>query len=108
MAPGYEQKQFRQSNEAAGACVWSVRTTAARVQSRFIRMSICIASLLIEGQRAVTHCCATAGPGFRWHGATSSFNGDALHAGDAAAVSDAGQMTIEARSDAEFLLFDMA
>ena len=66
------------------------------------------ASLLSEG-KSVVHALA---PGrhawLQLARGSVTLNGEAMNAGDGAAVSDESQLTIRAGRDAEFLLFDLA
>ena len=107
MAPGYEQKHFSKDTLSGGLRL--VGSHDGRAGSVTIHQAVDLfAAQLTRGER-INHTVAASRRIWVQVARGDVAIGTAeLHAGDAVAVTDAGQLTVEARSDAEILLFDMA
>lgn len=105
LTPGYNQKNFADTRAGKLALVAS---GDARDGALKINQDVDLyASLLSDGEK-VTHAFAPQRIG--WLQVTSGkikLNDTQLQPGDGAAISDESKITIQASSDAEFLLFDM-
>ena len=107
IAPGYEQKTFSDADKRGQLRL--VGSRGGRDGSVTIHQDLdFFATALSQGQ-SVTHNVA-AGRAAWIQVATGSvtLNGEALRAGDGAAVSSAGELRLDGVADAEVLLFDMA
>ena len=107
MKPGYEQKSFP-PKETRGTWRTVVAPEAKMARSRFIRMPVWLLLRCRAGEQATY----SLKPGrYAWvQVATGSvtLNGNALQAGDGAAVSDETKLTVKATEPSELLLFDLA
>ena len=107
LEPGYEEKTFPDA-ERSGV----LRLLAAR-DGRGGALSInqdvdLYGALMAEGE-ALTHALRAGRKGWlQVARGTVSLNGEQLHPGDGAAVSDEPALELKATSDTELLLFDMA
>ena len=104
--PGYEQRLLPPGTRGGLALVAS---PDGRDGSLTVHQDVRVYAAQLAPGDAVTH--APAGGRHAWlHVARGSVsvNGQALHAGDGAAVSDEAQLTLRADDAAEVLLFDLA
>jgi quercetin 2,3-dioxygenase len=104
--PSYEQKFFSEEERQGKLCL--LASSGGRLGSVTVHQDADLySSLLAPGQR-LEHTVA-AGRNAFLHLARGSLQvgGSSLEAGDALAVEQPETLTIEAKSDAEFLLFDL-
>ncbi len=106
LEPGYEQKSF--GDERKGR----LRLTASkdgREGSLTIHQDTDLyASILEEGEQVSHRFASTRHGWLQVAKGTIEINGEALSAGDGAAISDVADIAIKATTDTEFLLFDLA
>jgi quercetin 2,3-dioxygenase len=107
LKPSYEQKQFPESERSGKLRLIASRdgSDASITVHQDVKL---YASLLSPGQ-AVDHSLASGR--HAWLQVTRGevvLNGEPLRAGDGASVSDVSALHIEAKSAAEFILFDLA
>lgn len=106
LEPGYEQKHF--GDERNGK-LRLVASRDARDGSLKVHQDIDLyATILTEGERVSHQFSSTRQGWVQVARGTVQLNGQQLHPGDGAAISDEAAITIAATSDAEILLFDMA
>jgi len=107
--PGYEQKAFPEAGRRGKLQV--VASRDAREGSLTIHQDASVYLAAVEKGKAIEHPLAAGrGAWLQVIGGSVAVNGakDALGAGDAVAVSGEPKLRIEAREDAEVLLFDLA
>ena len=107
LAPGYEQNHFPAADRRGRLRL--VASRDGRDGSLVIHADAHVYATLLEPGQAVTH--ALAANRHAWvqvaHG-TVTLDGEALAAGDGAAVSGEGALALAAREPAEVLVFDLA
>ncbi|MEN8261186.1 MAG: pirin family protein [Pseudomonadota bacterium] len=106
LKPGYEQKHF--GNERRGK-LRLVASKEARDGSLKIHRDVDLYAAVLDDGEVVSH--EFDGSRLAWvqvASGTVKLNGEQFRPGDGAAVSDEAMVTIEATSQAEILLFDMA
>jgi len=107
IAPGYEQKRFDAADKRGRLRLIASRD--GREGSVTIHQDAAVYAGLFEGAERAVHRLA-AGRRAYAHvvRGNATVNGTALAAGDAAKITDAGDVTIERGEAAEVLLFDLA
>lgn len=117
LTPGYEQKMFAPEAtngdaSGGGGAMIPLRLLAshdARDGSLTIHQDANLyLARLAPGQRSELHVSPARGVWVQVSRGSISVNGKTLKQGDAAAVTDEGTVTIEAKEDAEALVFDLA
>ncbi|WP_424361025.1 pirin family protein [Methylocystis parvus] len=107
LAPGYEQKRF-EAQEKRGR-LRLIASRNARDGAVAVHRDVDLYATLLAPGESVAHALA---PGrAAWVQVARgeiAVNGEALAAGDGVAVSDGAEIRLEARADAEALVFDMA
>lgn len=105
LAPSYAQKDFADARNGKLALVAS---GDARDGSLKINQNADLYASIVAPGDTLTHTFAPTRIGWLQVASGSvTLNGEQLNEGDGAAISDESTITIEATSDAEFLLFDM-
>jgi quercetin 2,3-dioxygenase len=105
--PGYEQKQF--SAESRCGRLRLVGSRDAREGSVTIHQDVDLYAALLSDNEKVTHTLRRGRDAWlQVARGEVSLNGETLRQGDGVAISEPGALAIEARADAEILLFDMA
>ena len=107
LAPGYEQKNFADSEKRGRLRL--VASRDGRDGSVRIHQDADIYASLLDKDATVTHALTAGRRGWIQvvHGSVA-VNGESLHAGDGAAASDLPALTVTATVDgSEFLLFDL-
>ena len=106
IAPGYEQRHI--PPEAKRGRLRLIASPEGRDDSVAIHQDAELYAALLGGADAVAHPLGTGRRAYV-HVARGSVrvNGQALHAGDAAKISDEAAVTLDAATDAEVLLFDL-
>ena len=105
LEPGYEQKHF--GDERRGT-LRLVASREARDGSVKIHQDVDLFATILEAGDVVTHQPDDGRQVWvQVAGGDIKLNGEQLHAGDGAAISDEPLVTIEATSRAEVLLFDL-
>lgn len=106
LEPGYEQKNF--GDERRGK-LRLVASRNARDGSLKIHQDVDVFASVLEDGDVVTHALNSSRRSWvQVAGGSVKLNGEQLRPGDGAAIWDEAQVTIEATSKAEVLLFDMA
>lgn len=104
--PGYEQKHF--GDERRGT-LRLVASKEGREGSVSIHQDMDLFATLLESEGVVTHALSPSRRAWvQVADGSIKLNGEQLRPGDGAAIWDEEQITIEATSKAEVLLFDMA
>lgn len=107
LRPGYEQKQF--TNEEKRDRLRLIVSLDGRDGSLKVNQDVSLyASVLSAGKRVEHRIAAGRHAWLQVVNGNITANGAALGRGDGASLSDERLLTIEATSDAEFLLFDLA
>ena len=107
LAPSYEQKRFEPQEKRGRLRLIASRD--ARDGAIAIHRDVDLYATLLSPGESVTHRPVTGRAA--WVQLTRgeiALNGESLFAGDGAAISDAAELRLDARNDAEALLFDMA
>lgn len=107
LAPGYEQKHFS-ARERQGQ-LRLVGSRDGREGSIVIHQDLALYAALLEPTHRVTHALASGRHAWvQLVRGTVRVNGETLRAGDGAAISGEREVSIEADTGAEVLLFDLA
>ncbi|MFO0684154.1 MAG: pirin family protein [Sandaracinus sp.] len=107
LAPGYEQKHFA-ARERQGQ-LRLVGSRDGREGSIVIHQDLALYAALLEPTHRVTHALASGRHAWvQLVRGTVRVNGETLKAGDGAAISGEREVSIEADTGAELLLFDLA
>jgi len=107
LQPGWEEKTFDASDKANRLCLIASRD--ARDGSLKVHQDADLYAAMLEEGHELKHHFASGRRGWlQIVDGTVTVNGEALTAGDGAAIADVETLEIVARADAEFLLFDMA
>ena len=107
LEPGYEEKRFDRADKQNQLRL--VGSRDARDGSVRIHQDVDLYASVLSGGTALTHNFRDGRKG--WLQVVSGSvraNGETLDAGDGAAITELSELTLDAVSDAEVLLFDMA
>jgi redox-sensitive bicupin YhaK (pirin superfamily) len=106
LQPGWEEKAFGEQDKRNRLRLIASRD--ARDGSLLIHRDTDVYASLLDAGRELSHRFAAGRCGWlQLIGGALTINGQALTAGDGAAISDVETLDISAGDDAEFLLFDM-
>ena len=107
LQPGYEERSL--DDAARDNRLALVASRDARDGSMTIHQDVDLYASLLDAGQDLEHRFAAGRRGWvQVVAGRIAVNGDELAAGDGAAIADTSGLTIRAREDAEFLLFDMA
>ena len=105
--PGYEQKQF--SEESRRGRLRLVGSCDGRDGSVTIHQDVDLFAALLSDREKLAHSLRQGRDAWlQVARGEITLNGETLRQGDGVAISEPGALAIEARADAEILLFDMA
>lgn len=104
--PGYVQKEFSREEKLNKLC--PIATPTGEVGSMQVHQSVSLYASVLESTKKISY--TSSSDRCQWVQVISgevSVNGSKLLAGDGAAITEETKITLSARKDAEFLLFDL-
>lgn len=107
ITPGYEQALFDAEAKADRLC--PIASPSGEAGALTIRQDVTVYASMLSAGKTLSHSPAAGrGVWIQMVAGELEVNGQALRAGDGLAVEEESSLTIAARSESEFLLFDMA